>query len=173
MGEIVPVQKDNTKATFETMCTNCNMAEEVLKLIMASPVENLEDFRFYFATETEVGSFVSQSPELKDEKLRIQIARMHHAWTAVRTAATRRETVKTTEATIELDDPLEEAVLRDVKTTFWRRYRPRYPAEVIPSDTLVSRCHREIGKRLLTVFDVWTVKSLRHQVIPPIASGRK
>ena len=139
MGEIVPVQKDTQKATFETMCTHFSMAEEVLKLIMASPIETLEDFRFYFATEAEVGSFVAQSADLKDEQLRIQVARMRRAWAAVRTAAIRKEIGKTIEATIGLDDPLEEAGLRDVKTTFWRRYKLQYPAEVMPSDTLVPR----------------------------------
>ena len=111
------VQKDNKRATFEAMCTGFKIAEDVLKLILASSIEDLEDFRFYFATEAEVGSFVSQSAELKDDKLHIKISRMRRGWNAVRTAATRRETSRTTEVTIELDDPLEEAVLREVKTT--------------------------------------------------------
>ena len=34
MGDIVPVQKDTKKATFETICTNFNMADVVLQLIM-------------------------------------------------------------------------------------------------------------------------------------------
>ena len=66
---------------------------------------------------------MAQIADLKEEKLRTQVARMRRAWTAVRTAATRRVNGKTVKATIELDDPLEEAVLRDVKTTFWRRYK--------------------------------------------------
>jgi hypothetical protein len=37
--------------------------------------------------------------------------------------------------------------------------------EVIPSDQLLSRCYREMEKRLLTVYDVWKVKNLLHQVM--------
>ena len=37
--------------------------------------------------------------------------------------------------------------------------------EVNPSDQLLSRCYREMEKRLLTVYDVWKVKTLRHQVM--------
>ena len=68
------------------------------------------------------------------------------------------------QATVELDDLLEEVTLREVKVNFWKRYRLRYPAEVMPADTLVSRCYREIDKRLLTVYNVWSVKNLMHQV---------
>ena len=72
--------------------------------------------------------------------------------------ALRRESGKAVVSTVELDDPLEEATLREVKVNFWRRYKLRYPAEMVPSDTLVSRCYRELDKRLLSVFNVWTVK---------------
>ena len=34
----------------------------------------------------------------------------------------------------------------------------------MPSDTLVSRCYRELDKRLLYAFNVWTVKNLMCQV---------
>jgi hypothetical protein len=54
--------------------------------------------------------------------------------------------------------------MREVKLHFWRRYKLRYPAEITPADTLVSRCHREMEKRLLTVFDIWSVKNMMHQV---------
>ena len=65
---------------------------------------------------------------------------------------------------VELDGLLEDATLREVKLRFWKRYRLRYPAEVMPADSLLSRCFRELDRRLLTVFSVMTVKSLMHQV---------
>ena len=64
-----------------------------------------------------------------------------------------------------MDDMLEEGTLRDVKVQFWKRYKMKYPVEVTPSDQLLSRCYREMEKRLLTVYDVWKVKSLMHQVM--------
>ena len=41
----------------------------------------------------------------------------------------------------------------------------KYPTEVDPSDQLLSRCYREMDKRLLTVYDIWKVKTLLHQVM--------
>ena len=48
---------------------------------------------------------------------------------------------------------------------FWMRYKLKYPSEVCPSDQLLSRCYRELDKRLLTVYDIWKVKTLLHQVM--------
>ena len=62
-------------------------------------------------------------------------------------------------------DLLEEGTLREVKVNFWKRYRMKYPSEVSPSDQLLSRCYREMDKRLLTVYDIWKVKTLLHQVM--------
>ena len=89
---------------------------------------------------------------------------MRSAWAAVRACALKRESGKAASSIVELDDPLEEATLREVKVNFWRRYKLRYPAEIMPSDTLVSRCYRELDKRLLSVYNVWTVKTLMCQV---------
>ena len=58
----------------------------------------------------------------------------------------------------------EEGTLRDVKVQFWRRYKAKYPVGVSPSDQLLSRCYRETDKRLLTIYNIWKVKTLLHQV---------
>ena len=34
----------------------------------------------------------------------------------------------------------------------------------MPCDQIISRCFREIDRRLLTVHDIWKVRSLKHQV---------
>ena len=59
---------------------------------------------------------------------------------------------------------LEDSELRDVKTQFWKRYRLRFPADVRPSDSVVSRVSRELSKRMLCVFSVWKVRSLQFQM---------
>eukprot|EP00434_Breviolum_minutum_P039089 symbB.v1.2.034695.t1/scaffold4526.1/size39880/1 len=53
---------------------------------------------------------------------------------------------------------------RTVKQSFWRRYKLRFPAEVHPADATVSRVSREMGKRMLCVYNVWKVKSLQFQL---------
>ena len=40
----------------------------------------------------------------------------------------------------------------------------RYPAQIMPCDQIISRCFREVDRRLLTVHDIWKVRSLKHQV---------
>ena len=97
--------------------------------------------------------------------MRIQIARVRRAWASVRQDGLRKEKRNTTSSVAELDVFLEEGTLREVKVQFWRRYKTKYPVDVNPSDQLLSRCYRELDKRLLTVFDIWKVKNLLHQVM--------
>ena len=59
---------------------------------------------------------------------------------------------------------LEDVELRDVKQAFWKRYRLRFPAEVHPADSLLSRVSRELSKRMLCVFAIWKVRSLYFQL---------
>ena len=102
---------------------------------------------------------------LKGTDQRIQIARVRRAWAAVRHNGVRKENRNSISSIAELDDLLEEGTLREVKVNFWKRYKLRYPSEVSPSDQLLSRCYKEMDKRLLTVYDIWKVKTLLHQVM--------
>jgi len=160
----VPLQKETKQATFETLCTDFGIDDKVRQLFMDSPIENLQEFRFYFTAEDQIDAFVAAEKDLKDSGLRIQIARVRRAWAAVRQVASKREAGGLTSSVAELDDLLEEVTLREVKVQFWKRYRQRYPVEIYPADSLVSRCFRELEKRLLTVFNVRSVKNLMHQV---------
>ena len=90
---------------------------------------------------------------------------MRRAWAAVRQNGVRKENRNTISSVAELDDLLEEGALKEVKVQFWKRYDLKYPVEASPSDQLLSRCYREMDKRLLTVYDIWKVKSLLHQVL--------
>ena len=161
---LAPAQKGTKEETFTALCKDFTLDPKVLKLLIDSPLENLEDFRFYFAKEEEIDIWVAQDDTLKDAALKLQIARMRRAWSAVRQCALRRESGRRASSAVEMDDLLEEETLRDVKVQFWKRYRLRYPAEMMPSDQLVSRCYRELDKRLLAVYNVWSVKNLMYQV---------
>ena len=152
------------EATFTALADDFQFDKKVTALFLKSPMENLEDFRFYFAEEKEVDVFCAADDSLKDQELRIQISRVRRAWASVRQNGLRRENRNNVSSVAELDDLLEEGTLREIKIQFWRRYKSKYPVEVSPSDQLLSRCHREMDKRLLTVFDIWRVKTLLHQV---------
>ena len=46
---------------------------------------------------------------------------------------------------------------------FLSRYKLRFPAELLPADALTTRLSREVDRRLLTVMNIWSVKSMAHQ----------
>jgi len=165
MADVGPVDKGGKEATFTALAKDFTFDDKIKDLFLKGPMDNLEDFRYYFADEKEVDAFVASEDALKGPELKIQIARVRRAWAAVRHNGLRKESRNTVSSVAELDDLLEEGTLREVKVQFWKRYKVKYPVEVNPSDQLLSRCYREMEKRLLTVYDVWKVKTLRHQVM--------
>ena len=165
MADIIPVDKGSKEATFTALAADFGFDDKVRTLFLAGAMESLEDFRYYFAEEKEIDAFVATEATLKGPEQRLQVARVRRAWTAVRQNGLRKENRNTVSSVAELDDLLEEGTLREVKVQFWKRYKVKYPVEVIPSDQLLSRCYREMEKRLLTVYDVWKVKNLMHQVM--------
>jgi hypothetical protein len=160
-----PVDKGSKEGTFTALATEFAFDDKVKRLFLEGQMETLEDFRYYFADEKEIDNFVATEKTLVGAEQRLQIARVRRAWAAVRQNGLRKENRNTVSSVAELDDLLEEATLREVKVQFWKRYKAKYPVEVIPSDQLLSRCYREMEKRLLTVYDVWKVKNLLHQVM--------
>ena len=161
-SEPKPVQKATREETFKCLAQDFGLDEKILKKMVDSSMQNLEEFRFYFVQESEVATWISDV-DLGQEK-RINEARLRRAWHAVKQLATLREADRTRSDTADLDDMLDEVSLRDAKAEFWKRYKLRFPAEITPSDSMVSRCHREMGRRMLMVFNVWQAKSLMHQV---------
>ena len=59
---------------------------------------------------------------------------------------------------------MDAAELSNLKDLFWARHKITFPSYLQPSDALVSRCCREINKRLLQVFSMDSVKTLPHQI---------
>ena len=157
-----PVQKATRDETFKCLAHDFNLDEKILKKLVDSPMQNLEEFRFFFVQESEIATWMADI-ELGADK-RINEARLRRTWHAVKQLATLREADRTRSDTADLDDMLDEVSLRDVKAEFWKRYKLRFPADITPSDALVSRCHREMSRRMLMVFNVWQAKNLMHQV---------
>jgi hypothetical protein len=161
---VSPVDQGSKEETFTTLASDFGFDDKVKRLFLEGRMETLEDFRFYFTDEKEIDIFVAAEKSLVGAEQKLQIARVRRAWAAVRQSGLRKENRNTVSSVAELDDLLEESTLRDVKVNFWKRYKAKYPVEVTPSDQLLSRCYREMDKRLLTVYDVWKVKTLLHQV---------
>ena len=84
MAEVAPIDKGSKEETFTDLAKDFNFDDKVKDLFLKGPMQNLEDLRYYFATESEIDGFVAQEASLKDGALRIQIARVRRAWAAVR-----------------------------------------------------------------------------------------
>ena len=95
----------------------------------------------------------------------IQTARLRRAWTAICTYYQQAEQDRSKVQASDLDTLLDETELRDSKTAFWRRYRQRFPPEIHPADSTISRVSREMSKRMLCIFNVWKVKTLQRQLL--------
>ena len=161
-----PSQRSSKEATFTALREDFKLAEPMKKGLMASPVEDLEDLRFFFAEESEIEPWVAAIPDYKDMGggARLQVARMRRCWTCLRSQGKERDSRPAHPAAPDLDDLLEEKELREVKVNFWRRYHVKFPADLHPSDQLISRGFRELSMRVLTVYDIGRVKTLMHQV---------
>jgi hypothetical protein len=158
----IPMEKGDTSETFQTLATQFRLNEETMAYIKERKIETLNDLRFFFAGESEVAAFLAKKTEIPDVDL--MTSRVRAAWHAIRQQALLRETDKSKVDTADLDDMLDDAQLNDAKQSFWRRYKTRYPPEAMPADSLVSRCSREMSKRMLMVYNVNGVKNLMHQI---------
>ena len=159
---LVPRAEQDIRAALNVLALNFSLNDKVVEELLKVGVRNLEEFRFLFEDEAKVGAFVAKIG-LGDEAT-IQTARLRRAWTATRVYFSQVEQDRSKVALADLDSLLEESELRDAKQAFWRRYRLRFPAEVHPSDAVVSRVSRELSKRMLCLFNVWKVRSLQFQL---------
>jgi len=161
---IAPVQKSTKEDTWRALVDDYKLHEKVYTLLVASPLETLEDMRFFWLREEDVKLFVDTMPSENADSKRLQGSRLTRAWCNYRQWATTRDAGKSHQSTAELDDLLEEVTLAGVQNQFWARHHMTYPSDMMPSDQLVSRCYRELERRLLTVYNIWTVKDRLHQV---------
>ena len=76
--------RGNKEATFAALAVDFGFNDKVKNLFLKGHMENLEDFRYYFADEKEVDAFVATDESLRGPELRLQISRVRRAWTAVR-----------------------------------------------------------------------------------------
>ena len=159
---LVPREGGTPEVSLAALGVNFSLDDVIVKGLIKEKIANLQEFRFFFHDGAQVETWVTKLG-VTDDKM-VQIARLRRAWAAVslfyQTAEQDRSKVQTTD----LDSMLNESELRDSKTAFWLRYRLKFPTEVHPADTTVSRVSRELSKRMLCVFNLWKVKTLQFQL---------
>ena len=159
---LVPVESTTIQETMESLGMNFSLDPVVTKALLATKIQNLEEFRFLFEDETKVDTFLAKL-QLGEERL-IQGSRLRRAWTAVTLYYKNQDQDRSKVSLGDLDTMLADSELRDVKTNFWIRYRMRYPPEVHPADATLSRVSRELSKRMLCVYNLWKVRTLQYQL---------
>ena len=135
-----------------------------------SQLKNLEEFRFLFGSEAEIGFWTARL-KLGDQK-QLQVARLCRTWSAVKLFYQHAEQDRSKVQASDLETLLGDTELRDIKTALRARYRMRFPPEIYASDTTLSRISRELSKRLLCVFSAWKVKSLQFRFPQPLLLHR-
>ena len=101
----VPRQLTNKEETFQGLCKDFDIDKKVEVLLLAFPMENLEDMRSYFDDDADVRIFVASDVTIKDGQLRLQTARVRAARHAYCTLARKRDDGRATHVTMDLDDP--------------------------------------------------------------------
>ena len=169
MDRSFPVDKGSKEATFTALAANFMFNDKVRDLFLDGSMENLDDFRYYFADEEEIDAFVAMANGWAAPDHKHQTTVVKQAWTAVRQSGLRQSIYSTASPTTKASMILEMA-LEKAKFQFWKQYKLKYPVEVLPSDYPLSRCYTEIGMLLLTVYDAWELKVSPHQSRPPKAN---
>ena len=62
--------------TFTLFATEFSLNEKVLTLLLKSTMENLDDLRYWFSTEAEVDSFITEDDTLKGHDMKLQVSRL-------------------------------------------------------------------------------------------------
>ena len=161
---LVPVESTTIQETMESLGMNFSLdpVEVVTKALLATKIQNLEEFRFLFEDESKVDTFLAKL-QLGEDRL-IQGSRLCRAWTAVTLYYKNQDQDRSKISVSDLDTMLADTELRDVKSNFWIRYRMRFPPEIHPADATLSRISRELSKRMLCVYNLWKVRTLQYQL---------
>ena len=133
----------------------------VTHIVDTLEVSTLKDFQFLFSNISDVGNVVSL---VKDVNVALQVSRVRQAWTGVTQAQGKADAIKKKgDESDDMDALLPDHQLEDLRDLFWHRYHMKYHPVVEPSDYLVSKCTKKLDRRMLTVDDMWAVRSLQHQ----------
>ena len=162
-GQILLAEKENGPATFEAIATAFAYPEPITKALLAAGLRTLEDFRYSMTTLEDVDAWFEKQKFDKENAL-VNKARLKMAWDSLRKQLAVKDNFNMRVDVEDIDAIMDAAELCNLKDLFWARHKITFPSYLQPSDALVSRCYREINKRLLQVFSMDSVKTLLHQI---------
>ena len=148
--------------TFAMLARDFKWEEKTRVALLKRDIQDLDDFRYLFNTESEITTWVTTVADVADPG--VAAARIKRAWAAVRKQGALRDEDKSQVPVQDLDAMLGDDDLLERKQKFWNRYHMEYPPEIMPADSLVSRVAREMEKLLLMVFNIALVRTMMHQI---------
>ena len=138
----IPLEKGSPKEVLSKLGDNFGWDDGVVTALLNLGVESLQEFRFLWASEQAIETWIGKLG-LGDKAL-LMTARVRRAWAAVGLYFRQMEQDRSKVALSDLDTMLGETELRDTKQQFWRRYKLRFPpkcTQQIPlSHGLRGRC---------------------------------
>ena len=160
----MPAAPSPAWAIFEKLAQDFSFDVKIADRLLDLKLESFNDFWFYVQDETEIEkAFVEGVPDLTNP--RIQLARACFAWASCVAEAKVGEVRKLKEVDRQDDEEavLPKEKLEELKTRFWNRYHLSLSPAEWPSDRLLSRLWKVLGKRNMEVEDLWVVRSLLFQ----------
>ena len=127
--------------------------------------QDLEDFAYAFTDRGDAMKLVDKIRDCPEELRLVQAGRLARAWEGIKEALTESKAAKAKDlgSDPDMDKVLDQKDLDSLDDQFWARVKIVFPPTVEPSDYLKSRLHREIARRLLSLREVWGVRTLEHQ----------
>ena len=99
-----PTQKSTKEDTWKQLVTDYKLDNKMYALLMTTTMDDLEDLRFYWQSETEIKQFVDRLDGVTDDVKRLQCSRLCRVWHNYCQWATTRDAGKSHQSTAELDD---------------------------------------------------------------------
>ena len=147
---------------FDDLAAKYNLSAEVRTWLTDANglnAQRLEDFAYAMSSESEAQAIIAAAKVPTGSTIQ-QLSRVRQAWAGVRKAAEDAQKVlqRGSDET-DLDVMLTAPQLDNIQDVFFRRYKVHYPSSVMPSEAVISRLSKEIDKKLLTLRDVWKVRT--------------
>ncbi len=163
---VAPEQVADIGAVMKELGSQFNIDDKVIKFFVEDVgITTLRDFGTMFSSAEDVKQTVEMIAGLEPVKRLLQVARVRQAWEGIAQAQqTANDQRRLKGEDPDLDLMLPQGDLDDLTATFWVRYHLQFDSEIMPSDALLSRCSRELSRRMLTVRDVWRVQNLAKEL---------
>jgi len=159
------VQLGTTKATWEQACITYGLDEHVKAAILDQWADvELRTWRHMFPNPDMIQVWVKSVPNIVDKHVLVQSGKLGRMLHEYKEAMDNVEKKGGAIAMADLDDLLADVKLVELHDNHWVRNHASFPTGRMPSDALISRLHREITKRQLSVYDLWGVRNRHHQI---------